>query len=96
MAQSTALWCTVASAPLAAAFVRPVISVRPSPPLRGSQRLEAKASAIAIPFFGRKERSREELSDGIGNFYDRSSAIWERVWGEHMHHGYYPVGVRWV
>ena len=22
-------------------------------------------------------------------FYDRSSKLWEEVWGEHMHHGYY-------
>ena len=26
---------------------------------------------------------------GIAGFYDRSSKLWEDVWGEHMHHGYY-------
>lgn len=36
-----------------------------------------------------KERSREELKIGIAGFYDRSSQLWEDVWGEHMHHGYY-------
>jgi len=36
-----------------------------------------------------KERSREELKVGIAGFYDRSSKLWEEVWGEHMHHGYY-------
>lgn len=25
----------------------------------------------------------------IGNFYDNSSKLWEQIWGEHMHHGYY-------
>jgi tocopherol O-methyltransferase len=25
----------------------------------------------------------------IGQFYDASSGLWEQVWGEHMHHGYY-------
>jgi tocopherol O-methyltransferase len=25
----------------------------------------------------------------IGQFYDASSRLWEQVWGEHMHHGYY-------
>eukprot|EP00527_Entomoneis_sp_CCMP2396_P009434 CAMPEP_0198138932 /NCGR_PEP_ID=MMETSP1443-20131203/2294_1 /TAXON_ID=186043 /ORGANISM="Entomoneis sp., Strain CCMP2396" /LENGTH=350 /DNA_ID=CAMNT_0043800889 /DNA_START=160 /DNA_END=1212 /DNA_ORIENTATION=+ len=35
------------------------------------------------------ERSREELKIGIAGFYDRSSKLWENVWGEHMHHGYY-------
>lgn len=36
-----------------------------------------------------KPRSREELKIGIAGFYDRSSKLWEDVWGEHMHHGYY-------
>ena len=31
-----------------------------------------------------------ELKDGIAGFYDASSSIWLDVWGEHMHHGYYP------
>ena len=25
----------------------------------------------------------------IANFYDNSSPLWEEIWGEHMHHGYY-------
>ena len=25
----------------------------------------------------------------IANFYDNSSQLWEKIWGEHMHHGYY-------
>ena len=37
-------------------------------------------------------RSPEQLRSGIANFYDRSSRLWERMWGEHMHHGYYPNG----
>jgi tocopherol O-methyltransferase len=36
-----------------------------------------------------RERSREDLKIGIAGFYDRSSQLWEEVWGEHMHHGYY-------
>jgi len=36
-----------------------------------------------------KERSRKDLRIGIAGFYDRSSKLWENVWGEHMHHGYY-------
>jgi len=33
------------------------------------------------------------LYEQIQQFYDASSALWERVWGEHMHHGYYgPEG----
>ncbi len=29
------------------------------------------------------------LNDRIAAFYDRSSGLWEKTWGEHMHHGYY-------
>jgi tocopherol O-methyltransferase len=29
------------------------------------------------------------LSQQIQQFYDSSSGLWEQVWGEHMHHGYY-------
>mmetsp|Transcript_20355 Transcript_20355/g.51570 ORF Transcript_20355/g.51570 Transcript_20355/m.51570 type:complete len:350 (-) Transcript_20355:357-1406(-) len=33
-----------------------------------------------------------DLKQGIAAFYDESSSLWEDVWGEHMHHGYYPAG----
>jgi tocopherol O-methyltransferase len=29
------------------------------------------------------------LYEQIRQFYDASSGLWEQVWGEHMHHGYY-------
>ena len=33
------------------------------------------------------------LAEKIQQFYDESSPLWERTWGEHMHHGYYgPTG----
>jgi len=33
------------------------------------------------------------LYQRIQQFYDASSSLWEQVWGEHMHHGYYgPQG----
>ncbi|MFH7244274.1 MAG: methyltransferase domain-containing protein [Spirulina sp.] len=33
------------------------------------------------------------LSEQIQSFYDASSGLWEQIWGEHMHHGYYgPMG----
>mmetsp|Transcript_25030 Transcript_25030/g.39585 ORF Transcript_25030/g.39585 Transcript_25030/m.39585 type:complete len:358 (+) Transcript_25030:71-1144(+) len=54
-------------------------------------------STLAKPFkkvFGSSERTDKELKDGIAGFYDASSGVWEDVWGEHMHHGYYPEGVK--
>ncbi len=29
------------------------------------------------------------LTQQIQEFYDASSGLWEQIWGEHMHHGYY-------
>jgi tocopherol O-methyltransferase len=29
------------------------------------------------------------LYQDISEFYDASSELWESIWGEHMHHGYY-------
>lgn len=29
------------------------------------------------------------LEKEIKDFYDASSSLWESIWGEHMHHGYY-------
>jgi tocopherol O-methyltransferase len=31
------------------------------------------------------------LNQQIQQFYDASSGLWEQIWGEHMHHGYYGV-----
>ncbi|CAA2985200.1 tocopherol O-methyltransferase, chloroplastic-like isoform X2 [Olea europaea var. sylvestris] len=31
----------------------------------------------------------ETLQKGIAEFYDESSGIWENIWGDHMHHGFY-------
>jgi tocopherol O-methyltransferase len=31
------------------------------------------------------------LNQRIQQFYDRSSNLWEEIWGEHMHHGYYGL-----
>ncbi len=31
------------------------------------------------------------IQQQIQAFYDASSGLWEQIWGEHMHHGYYGV-----
>ncbi|WCJ27752.1 gamma-tocopherol methyltransferase [Euphorbia peplus] len=33
------------------------------------------------------------LKKGIAELYDESSGLWEDMWGDHMHHGYYDTGV---
>ncbi|NJN88348.1 MAG: methyltransferase domain-containing protein [Leptolyngbyaceae cyanobacterium SL_7_1] len=34
------------------------------------------------------------LQEQIQQFYDQSSGLWEQIWGEHMHHGYYGADGR--
>ena len=58
-------------------------------PSRGGALRSAVDSTLPSP---QDLRSPEQLRSGIANFYDRSSQLWERMWGEHMHHGYYPNG----
>ena len=36
-----------------------------------------------------KEEDGASLNDDIAAFYDESSELWEDIWSEHMHHGYY-------
>ncbi|KAM6555501.1 hypothetical protein CsatB_002520 [Cannabis sativa] len=31
----------------------------------------------------------KQLQKGIAEFYDESSSLWENIWGDHMHHGFY-------
>lgn len=35
------------------------------------------------------EAEQVVLKKGIAEFYDESSGIWEDIWGDHMHHGFY-------
>ncbi|PSC68197.1 gamma-tocopherol methyltransferase isoform A [Micractinium conductrix] len=62
--------------------------------VRRQQRLQAHATTLLDtllkPVLDIGER--KPLKEGIANFYDESSQLWESMWGEHMHHGYYPKG----
>lgn len=42
----------------------------------------------------RRSNVAKTLQDNIADFYDASSGVWVEIWGEHMHHGYYPKGFR--
>ncbi|CAB9515990.1 hydroxy-16-methoxy-2,3-dihydrotabersonine N-methyltransferase [Seminavis robusta] len=59
--------------------------------LQGIEAINAFASTLqrVKDSITNKEYTRDELKIGIAGFYDRSSKLWEDVWGEHMHHGYY-------
>ena len=63
------------------------ISLRPSfssfTPRRSSPFLAFAATTAS------DHMDSHRLQKGIAEFYDQSSGLWENVWGEHMHHGFY-------
>ncbi|WOL14136.1 gamma-tocopherol methyltransferase [Canna indica] len=68
---------------------------------------EAKRTTYVSPWRSPSGRSRcsprfavtkaasaevEGLKKGIAELYDESSGLWEDIWGDHMHHGFYDTG----
>lgn len=68
----------------------PTCTVRLSPmraarvPCRASTTESTTADGPATTF--------ATLNAGIAKFYDASTGLWENMWGDHLHHGYYPPG----
>ena len=55
--------------------------------------LEIRESTETIRLYNFKSTlMSNRLYQQIGEFYDASSELWEKIWGEHMHHGYYGRG----
>ncbi|RAL46940.1 hypothetical protein DM860_016574 [Cuscuta australis] len=36
---------------------------------------------------------QQNLNKGIAEFYDESSGMWEDIWGDHLHHGFYDHNI---
>lgn len=77
----------------------PSLWAAPAPPRPGSScAFAAGAVGVGVLALARARRARravpETLQDGIANFYDDSTGVWVEIWGEHLHHGYYPPGFR--
>lgn len=53
--------------------------------IRGGRRQQRAMSSNAVP----AAAAAESLRKGIAEFYDESSGVWEDIWGDHMHHGFY-------
>ncbi|CAL5425622.1 unnamed protein product [Camellia sinensis] len=58
---------------------------RASASTKGEVYTEAEAEAEAEA----EEEGKLQLQKGISEFYDESSGLWENIWGDHMHHGFY-------
>ncbi|CAI5493799.1 unnamed protein product [Closterium sp. Naga37s-1] len=62
-------------------------------PMRAIRNVATNAVAEEQPAVVAAPMADAELKRGIAEFYDESSAVWVDIWGEHMHHGYYPSPV---
>ena len=76
--------------------MRPVRSVAAS---RAASHVHARAplsssrgASTTRPSASSADAGDAQLKRGIASFYDESSSLWESIWGEHMHHGYYDAG----
>jgi tocopherol O-methyltransferase len=82
-------------------YARPVIALtwrEDSAMAMNSETVDGAAEAAGVDDTEGMDGSEwMPLSEKIRVFYDKSSQVWERVWGEHMHHGYYgPDGLEKV
>ena len=62
------------------------------PPIRVPRRAGPRAASRALE--PPAADADAQLKAGIAGFYDGLSPLWEEVWGEHLHHGYYDAGAR--
>ncbi|KAJ1458799.1 tocopherol o-methyltransferase [Pelagophyceae sp. CCMP2097] len=56
---------------------------------RGVSRVVVVGAAAVAAATGVSVDPDQKLKAGIAGFYDGLSPLWEEVWGEHLHHGYY-------
>ncbi|KAG2398165.1 hypothetical protein LR48_Vigan08g202100 [Vigna angularis] len=54
-------------------------------PIRASTTSTERGEVVLPP----QREDDKQLQKGIAEFYDESSSIWENIWGDHMHHGFY-------
>lgn len=53
-----------------------------------SRSTRVMASTTRVTTTGAEEEITQ-LKKGIADLYDESSGLWEDIWGDHMHHGFY-------
>lgn len=54
-----------------------------------TRKLLTFAAATTTTTTTTSDAAARELKEGIAEFYDESSGLWEDIWGDHMHHGFY-------
>lgn len=61
----------------------------PTKPQFSARLRQRKVSAKALSQKEDDKKTWSVLNEGIANFYDQSTGLWEEMWGDHLHHGYY-------
>uniref|UniRef100_A0A453PCD6 Uncharacterized protein n=1 Tax=Aegilops tauschii subsp. strangulata TaxID=200361 RepID=A0A453PCD6_AEGTS len=64
----------------------------PGPPCRSRRPTRSVRSMASSTTAARADAAAPGLKEGIAGLYDESSGLWESIWGEHMHHGFYDSG----
>ncbi|XP_058181637.1 gamma-tocopherol methyltransferase, chloroplastic-like [Rhododendron vialii] len=59
------------------------------PPPPSGARSKSSATAATTTTAAATTEEVEKLQKGIAELYDESSGVWEEIWGDHMHHGFY-------
>lgn len=75
------------------ALATPTRLAPPAGPLCRSRRpTRSVRPMVSSTTAARADAALPGLKEGIAGLYDESSGLWESIWGEHMHHGFYDSG----
>ncbi|XP_065852128.1 probable tocopherol O-methyltransferase, chloroplastic isoform X2 [Euphorbia lathyris] len=89
------LRCRSFQPPIFSRYQSPSSSCRPHPSFFPSIRRPTASTKAARVTTEMAVVSTDQvlLKKGIADLYDESSGVWEDIWGDHMHHGFYDTGV---
>ncbi|XP_011094670.1 probable tocopherol O-methyltransferase, chloroplastic [Sesamum indicum] len=78
--------------PIIASKPQPLIGRNRSIPLFTPLRVSGSRGGGRPRMMTMNVAATDTLQKGIAEFYDESSGVWEDIWGDHMHHGFYEPG----
>lgn len=67
----------------------PAVGARSTPSSATTTTTSASPTRSTAAGYTSNTEEVEKLQKGIAELYDESSRVWEEIWGDHMHHGFY-------
>ncbi|KAI8540605.1 hypothetical protein RHMOL_Rhmol09G0276000 [Rhododendron molle] len=67
----------------------PAVGARSTPSSATTKTISASTTRSTVAGYTSNTEEVEKLQKGIAELYDESSRVWEEIWGDHMHHGFY-------